>query len=147
MTPKAEGASGLSALVSAETQSHFQIAQGVARTSATVSLDISRAEIDRVAISVPLGQKVVSIFDRNVKKWDVEQQDDRQRINIELFEPVIGRQSLSVELEKFVDELDDVSISVPQIKVEEVSRNSGINDPRRARHGSRLALGQRPRSP
>ena len=125
-TPKSEGASGLAALVSAETQARFQLAEGVARTSANVTLDISRAEISSVAVTVPADQKVVSVFDRNVKKWDVEAAGDQQTINIELFEPVVGRQMLAVELEKFIDEIDDVSISAPQIEVQEVSRNSGI---------------------
>lgn len=125
-TPKAEGASGLAALISADTQSRFQIDQGVARTSATVSLDISRSEITSVALDVPADQKVVSVFDRNVKKWEVEKGDDSQTIKIDLFEPTLGRQLLAVELEKFIDEIDDTSITVPQIKANDVSRNSGI---------------------
>ena len=125
-TPKAEGASGLAALISADTQSRFQIDQGVARTSATVALDISRSEITSVALDVPADQKVVSVFDRNVKKWEVEKGDDSQTIKIDLFEPTLGRQLLAVELEKFIDEIDDTSITVPQIKANDVSRNSGI---------------------
>ena len=125
-TPKAEGASGLAALISADTQSRFQIDQGVARTSATVSLDISRAEISTVSLDVPSDQKVVSVFDRNVKKWEVEKGDDSQTIKIDLFEPTLGRQLLAVELEKFIDEIDDTNITVPQIKANDVSRNSGI---------------------
>ena len=125
-TPKAEGASGLAALVSADTQLRFQIDQGVARTSATVSLDISRAEISTVSLDVPFDQKVVSVFDRNVKKWEVEKGDDSQTIKVDLFEPTLGRQVLAVELEKFIDEIDDTSIKVAQIKANDVSRNSGI---------------------
>ena len=125
-TPKAEGASGLAALISADTQARFQIDQGVARTSANVTLDISRAEISSVSLDVPAGQKVVSVFDRNVKKWEVEKGNDSQTIKIDLFEPALGRQMLAVELEKFIDEIDDTSITVPQIKANDVSRNSGI---------------------
>ena len=125
-TPKAEGASGLSALVSAETQSRFHIDQGVARTSATVLLDISRAEISSVSVDVPLDQKVVSVFDRNVKKWEVEKGENSQSIKIDLFEPTLGRQNLAVELERFIEEIDDITISVPQVKANKVSRNSGV---------------------
>ena len=125
-TPKAEGASGLAALLSADTQSRFQIDQGVARTSATVTLDISRAEISTISLDVPSDQKVVSVFDRNVKKWEVEKGTDSQTIKVDLFEPTLGRQILAVELEKFIDEIDDTSITVPQIKANDVSRNSGI---------------------
>ncbi len=125
-TPKAEGASGLAALISADTQARFQIDQGVARTSAAVTLDISRAEIRSVSLSVPSDQKVVSVFDRNVKKWEVEKAEEAQTIRIELFEPTLGQQLLAVELEKFIDEIEDTTINVPQIKANDVSRNSGI---------------------
>ena len=40
-TPKAEGASGLAALISADTQTQFRIDPDVARTSATVTLNIA----------------------------------------------------------------------------------------------------------
>ncbi len=125
-TPKAEGATGLSALIAAETQSRFQVTQGVARTSAIVNLDISRAEIDKVSLSVPAEQKVVSVFDRNVKKWEVVEGEEFQTVNIELFEPTLGKQSLALELERFIDEIADSSLVVPQIKANDVSRNSGV---------------------
>ena len=125
-TPKAEGASGLAALISADTQTQFQIDPGVARTSATVTLDISRAEINSVSLDVPLDQKVVSVFDRNVKKWEVDKGDDFQTIKVDLFEPTLGKQVLAIELEKFIDQADDTNIAVPEIKANDVSRNSGI---------------------
>ena len=125
-TPKAEGASGLAALISADTQTQFRIDPGVARTSAAVTLNISRAEINSVSLDVPLDQKVVSVFDRNVKKWQVDKADDFQTIKIELFEPTIGKQLLAIELEKFIEQADDTSITVPQVKANDVSRNSGI---------------------
>ena len=125
-TPKAEGASGLAALISADTQTQFRIDPGVARTSATVTLNISRAEINSVSLDVPLDQKVVSVFDRNVKKWKVDKGDDFQTVKIDLFEPTLGKQLLAIELEKFIEQADDTSITVPQIKVNDVSRNSGI---------------------
>jgi hypothetical protein len=125
-TPKSEGASGLAALVSVETYSRFQIAAGVARTSATMALDISRAKISSVSFEVPADQKVVNVFDRNVKKWDVENTDAGQTVTVELFEPALGRQSLAIELEQFIEAIEDREISVPQIKAKNVSRNSGI---------------------
>ena len=112
-TPKAEGASGLAALISADTQTQFRIDPGVARTSATVTLNISRAEINSVSLDVPLDQKVVSVFDRNVKKWKVDKGDDFQTVKIDLFEPTLGKQLLAIELEKFIEQADDTSITVP----------------------------------
>ena len=130
-TPKSEGAAGLSALVSAENKTQFQIDQGVARTSALVTLDISRAEIRSLSLSVPADQKVVNVFDRNVKKWDVKPVDAAnpsgpQTILVELFEPTLGRQQLAIELESFVEDSDGSVFSAPPIAVNDISRNSGV---------------------
>ena len=75
----------------------------------------SRAEINSVSIDVPLDQKVVSVFDRNVKKWEVDKGNDFQTIKIDLFEPTLGKQLLAIELEKFIEQAEDSSITVPQI--------------------------------
>jgi len=66
------------------------------------------------------------VFDRNVKKWEVDKGDDFQTIKVDLFEPTLGQQLLAIELEKFIEQADDTSITVPQIKAKDVSRNSGI---------------------
>ena len=86
----------------------------------------SRAEINSVSIDVPLDQKVVSVFDRNVKKWEVDKGNDFQTIKIDLFEPTLGKQLPAIELEKFIEQAKDSSITVPQIEANDVSRNSGI---------------------
>ena len=52
--------------------------------------------------------------------------EELQTIEIELFEPTSGKQRLAVELEKFIDEINDAAITVPQIKANKVSRNSGV---------------------
>ncbi len=125
-TPKAEGATGLAALVSAETQQRIRIDQGVTRTSATIALDISRAEVDSVKLAISPGHKIVNVFDRNVKKWDVEEKDGDQIVSIEFFEPALGRQSLAVELEKFIDDIEAEEVQAAKIQVIDASRNQGI---------------------
>ncbi|MEL7496485.1 MAG: hypothetical protein AAFN77_02675 [Planctomycetota bacterium] len=124
-TPKAEGAAGLEALVSSSVQSQVRIDSGVIRTTANILLDVSRSEIRKINIEVPSDQKVVSVFDRNIKKWNVSEKDELQTIEVGLFEAAIGKQGLVLELEKFEEQLDKKEIQVPQIQVIESSRNSG----------------------
>ena len=124
-TPKAEGAAGLEALISSSIQSKVRIRSGVVRTTANVQLDISRAEIRKTTLELPADQKVVSVFDRNVKRWNVSKENELQQVQIELFEAALGKQSIVIELEKFVDETDQTDVAAPQIKVMESSRNSG----------------------
>lgn len=125
-TPKAEGAAGLDALISSSVQSRVRINSGVVRTTANVGLDISRSEIRTLSIDVPADQKVVSIFDRNIKKWNVEKLTDVQRIEIDLFEPAIGKQAVVVELETFIEDINQATVTAPQISVVDSSRSSGI---------------------
>jgi len=125
-TPKAEGALGLAALISAETKQQLRVDEGVTRTSAEIVLDISRAEVTQLKLTVPGDQKVVNVFDRNVKKWDVAKDGENQTLTVELFEPALGRQTLSIELEKFLDQMETQPVAAPQIEVVDASRNQGV---------------------
>ena len=103
-TPRAEGASGLQALVTAQTTQRVWIGEGVTRTRAELVYDISRAPIGQLVVRVPAGHKIVNVFDSNVRRWSVSEGDEGQDITAELFEAAQGTQSLLVELEHFRDE-------------------------------------------
>ena len=83
--PKSEGASGLAAIVSAQTTQQVTIDKNVQRTMAQINYEISRAELSGLKIEVPADQKVTNVFNANVRKWDVETEDEKQVINVELF--------------------------------------------------------------
>ncbi len=100
-TPKAEGATGLAALASVQVQQQVFVSQGVTRTHAQLAYTISRAELDQLSLSVPEDQKVVNVFDANVRSWSVQRAEGKQKITVALFEPAKGAQRLTVELEKF----------------------------------------------
>ena len=70
----------------------------------TLAYSISRAELAQLLIDVPADQKVVNVFDANVRKWSVEPVEGGQRITAELFEPAKTAQQVTVELEKFAGE-------------------------------------------
>ncbi len=72
-TPKAEGATGLEALASVQAEEQVTVGEGVTRTRVQLAYSISRAELRQLAIEVPAGQKVVNVFDPNVRQWSVEQ--------------------------------------------------------------------------
>ena len=86
-TPKAEGATGLAAVASVQADQQVWINEGVVRTRTTLVYSISRAELAQLAIDVPADQKVVNVFDANVRQWSVEPVAGGQRITAELFEP------------------------------------------------------------
>ncbi len=126
-TPRAEGAAGLAAFVTAQVQQQVHIAKGVVRTSAEVTYDISRARVRQLEFDVPPEHKIVNVFDGNVKRWDVQTEAGRQRVTVELFEPVQGRQSLSLELERFQDaEQREFEVEIPMIRALKVGRQQGV---------------------
>ncbi len=123
-TPKAEGAKGLEALATVQCRQQVTIDEGVTRTRAELAYEISRAELPRLVVDVPLDQKVVNVFDPNVREWSVEQvaADEVRRIEVQLFEPAKGSQDLVVELEKFAS---DTLVAVPVVRARNVGRQQG----------------------
>lgn len=123
-TPKAEGATGLEALVSVQTQQEVWIHEGVTRSRVQFTYSISRAELEQLAIELPGDYKVTNVFDANVRQWSVEQADNTQKLNVQFFEPAKGNQAVTVELEKFAGDEPQRSVAVP--KALGVGRQQGL---------------------
>jgi hypothetical protein len=124
--PKAAGATGLEALANVQAQQEATIDEGVLRTRAQLTYEISRAEVSQIAIEVPLDHKVVNVFDANVRQWSVEEVEGAQRITAELFEPAKGTQNVTVELERFGEEADRTEWTIPAVKALNVGRQQGV---------------------
>jgi hypothetical protein len=139
-TPKAEGATGLEALVSVQTEEQVTIGEGVARTRVQMVYTISRSELLQLTIEVPADQKVVNVFDANVRQWTVEpaakEQPGKekepvakvQRITAQLFDAAKQTQNVTVELEKYSDEKQSGKFLVPVVKAAGagVGRQQGV---------------------
>ncbi len=126
-TPKAEGATGLTALTTVQATQEVFIADGVIRSRANLRYDISRAALTELSIDVPAEYKIVNVFDANLRKWEVAPNERSQRIKIELFEPATSVQNISLELEKFQDEKAAASaIHVPTVQAIDVGRQQGV---------------------
>ena len=124
--PKSEGASGLAAIVSAQTTQQVTIDKNVQRTMAQINYEISRAELSGLKIEVPADQKVTNVFNANVRKWDVETKDEKQVINVELFSSIKGSQLLTLELEKLTEEALRQDFSAAVINALDASRQQGV---------------------
>ncbi|GIW56494.1 MAG: hypothetical protein KatS3mg082_2898 [Nitrospiraceae bacterium] len=126
-TAQREGAVDMEALVTAEGVHRISISEGVVRTRSSLVIGVSRAPIQRLDIVVPTDQKIVNVYDPNIRRWDVTQGDDGQRLQIELFEPVQGTQMVAVELERFfaVDS-DQATVTVSPLDVQQASRQQGV---------------------
>ena len=128
-TPKAEGATGLEALASVQAEQQVTVSEGVTRTRTQLDYAISRAELPQLTVRVPLDQKVVNVFDANVRQWSVNQAADHQVVAVELFEPAAESQRIIVELEKFAEEEDQpqqTAVEVPVVEALGVGRQQGV---------------------
>ncbi len=124
-TPKSEGALGMTALTAVQVQQEMYVTEGALRTRATIHYDISRAELSELTIEVPEDQKVVNVFDPNVRKWLVTSEGEVQQILVELFEPARTTQNLLLELEQFTSGEAVRQVSAPRIRVVDVGRQQG----------------------
>ncbi|MBN2215778.1 MAG: hypothetical protein JW719_00240, partial [Pirellulales bacterium] len=125
-TPKTEGATGLTALATVQSQQQVWINEGVMRTQCRLVYTISRARLASLAIAVPADQKVINVFDANVRQWSVAKEDGRQRIDVQLFEPAEGSQSVTVELEQFNDPAKTKTLAAPVVEALDVGRQQGL---------------------
>ncbi len=127
-TPRAEGATGLNALVAVESFQRVWVREGVVRAHTSITYDISRAPVDKLVLEVPVGQKVVGVFDANIRQWSVERDGAVQRITVDLFEPARRRQNVIVELERFVGAPESANtdeVDVPVVRAVGAGRQQG----------------------
>ncbi len=71
-TARTEGATGLTALAGVQTDQKVTIGESVLRNRVTMVWTISRAEIPTLTVKIPSDQKIINVFDPNVKQWSVE---------------------------------------------------------------------------
>ncbi len=124
-TPKAEGATGLTALATVEATQEVFLNETTIRTRANLRYDISRATLSQLKFDVPKEYKIVNVFDANVRKWEVAAEADKQRVTVELFEPATARQNISIELERLLDAEMFKDLQPPLITAIEVGRQQG----------------------
>ena len=125
-TPRSEGATGLAALASVQVQQQVTVDEGVMRTQARLAYNISRAEVEQLVIEVPLDQKVINVFDPNVRQWKVVEAGEVQQVHVQLFQPARGSQTLTIELEQFSEEWGDREVSVPLVQARGAGRQQGL---------------------
>lgn len=122
--PRAEGASGLAALLSAEAHQQVYVDEGVVRSRTILQYQVRRAELSRLQIEVPADHKVAGVFDQNIRQWEVKEGEGVQRIEVQLFEPARDTQNVTIDLEKFTAE-ELAEVEVPRIVAVGVGRQQG----------------------
>lgn len=133
-TAKAEGASGLAALVTVQARQELVIDEGIVRTRTNLSYDIQRAEVTQLTVDLPSDHNVVNVFDPNVQKWEKKIEGPIQTLTITLFQPTRGSQNVLVELEKFAgdkempQELTSAEIRAPVVRAVQAGTSENMSN-------------------
>ncbi len=125
-TPKAEGATGLTALASVQSEQVIWVQEGITRVRTNLVYSISRAELKELSLEVPAEYKVVNVFDPNVRQWSVAAAGNVQKITAQLFEPAKTTQPVVVELEKIAGQKRQETLKTPVVKALNVGRQQGF---------------------
>ena len=115
-TPKAEGATGLEALASVQTEQRVRISEVAIRTDCQLDFSVSRADLRQLTLEIPADQKITNVFDPNVRQWSVQQAGPVQKLTAQLFEPAKQKQSVVVGLERFFDQKQQGPLAIPVVK-------------------------------
>ena len=121
-TPKAEGAKGLEALINTSAELVNSIDDGMLFTQALLRCRISRASVRQLALIIPAGFRVTSVFDPNIREWNVSADDAGQRLDIQLYEPVAEEQNVRLEMERT---LADGQVDIPAVALPGAVRQQG----------------------
>lgn len=121
--PKAEGAKGLEALINVTTTQVTSMEEGLVRTKAEINFAISRAPVTTLALLIPANQRVTTVFDPNVREWQVRDQGQEQLLELTLHEPVTAKQQLTLELE--CTPADWTLVETPCLRVPAALRQQG----------------------
>lgn len=128
--PKAEGATGMTALANVQMQHRVTIDEGIARTTSQFQYSIDRSELNQLSIELPPDQKVINVFDPNVRKWSIEPANSEQKtapkLVVELFEAAKRSQSLALEMEAILDTKSSAVFSITSFNCLDSSRQQGV---------------------
>ncbi|MDX1945918.1 MAG: hypothetical protein SFU86_11015 [Pirellulaceae bacterium] len=134
-TAKAEGAAGLAALATVQARQDVVIDEGVIRTRAVLTYEITRADVTQLVIEVPNDNtNIVNVFDPNVQKWEKKAEGPLQTITVTLYQPTRGTQNIALELEKFAgdkempQEMMNAELKMPVIRAVQVGNAGALTN-------------------
>lgn len=157
--PKTEAATELEPVLICEQFQHIDIAEALINYQATMNYSIHRGRVDSFTVRLPSEFRVTDVTGANIAKWDIETPNEppagqsRQLLKVKLFSAAEGTYSLTVKMERFLQEAQ-ARVELVSVTTEQVLRRSGLigitYSPRRAiqlenvRNLARVDTGQLP---
>jgi len=168
--PKTEAATELEPVIICEQFQHIDVGEALINYQATMDYSIHRGRVDSFTLRLPNEFRVTDVTGANIAKWDIETPNEpttsrlglaqptsiggpKPILRLKLFSAAEGKYSLTVKMERFLQEAQ-AQIELVPITTEQVLRRSGLigitYSPRRAvqladtRNLARVDTGQLP---
>ena len=129
--PKTEAATELEPVIICEQFQHMNIAEALINYVVTFDYTIHRGRVDSFTIRLPGKFRVTDVTGANIAKWDIEASGDRpqgqngQTLQVKLFSAAEGKYTLTVKMERFLQEAQ-AQVRLAPITTEQVLRRSGL---------------------
>ena len=105
--PKAEAAEELKPVVVCEQLEHIHIGEALVSHQVTLNYTIHRGRVDAFSLQLPRQFRVSDLSGQNIAKWDIEAPNEPTRnqvLKVALFSPAEQKYSLTVKMERFLQE-------------------------------------------
>jgi hypothetical protein len=129
--PETEAAPGLEAVVVCEQFQHISVAEALITCEAKLDYTIRRGGVDSFTVQLPGQFRVTDISGANISRWEVEDKEVAggapgvQSAKVRLYSPAKDTYSLTIKMERFVQE-KQTQIPLVPITTEGVLRQTGL---------------------
>jgi len=129
--PKTEAAPELKPVVICEQFHHINIAEALISYEVELSYTIRRGGVDAFNIQLPREFRVTDLSGANIARWDMQTAAETARpqapqvVKVKLFSPAKDKYTLTVKMERFLQEVQ-AQIPLVPIMTDQVLRQSGL---------------------
>jgi hypothetical protein len=124
-TPRVKRAAEVAATVFCQNAALVTFGGGVVNVRATLDYQITQGELRQARVSLPAGQKLLRVEGKEIRTWEIKNDNDRQILVVDLLKGIPLGWRLTIETEKVLDALP-ASLAVETPRALDVKRENGL---------------------
>ena len=124
-TPRVKRAAEVAATVFCQNAALITFGGGVLNVRSTMDYQITQGELRQARVQLPVGQKVLRVEGREIRTWEIKNENGRQILAVDLLRGIPLNWQLTIETEAVLDPLPaTVAIETPHAL--DVKRENGL---------------------
>ena len=126
--PKTQAAEELESVIICEQFQHIHIDEALIKSEVQLKYNIHRGGVNSFSIQMPDQFRITDVNGANISRWDIKEasaNNGKPLLNVELYSPVKDQYTLTVKMERFVQEAQ-AKIPLSPIVTQNVFRQSGL---------------------